>query len=199
MNVFFDVETSGLQPKGAEWESNYKDFPYIVQLSWKRSDSEIVKDFIIKPAGYTIPEEAAKIHGITTEIAIEKGVLFEKVINLFISDCAEAQYVIGHNCYFDTSNLKANTLKLIESGKLSSDTIERLNSSIDKEKRIDTMFETTAFCNIPFANGRGKKWPKLEELYFKLFNETFNAHNSKDDALATERCYIRLVELGIIK
>lgn len=66
MNVIFDTETTGIPPKGMHWEKDFNQFPYIVQLSWKRSDQDNVQDFIINN-GVDIPEEAAKIHGITSQ------------------------------------------------------------------------------------------------------------------------------------
>ena len=107
----------------------------------------------------------------------------------------EAEKIIAHNGYFDISITKANVWREIESDVFRATTIK----SFHKDKRIDTMMKTIKFCALPFPNGRGGfKWPKLEELYFKLFNESFPAHNAKEDVLATERCYLELVKRGII-
>ena len=200
MYVVFDTETTGVATKGAEYEKNYDQYPHIVSLSWKTSESTEVNDFIIKPEGYEIPKEASDIHGITTEIALEKGIPFKEVVYKFKDAVIKAEKVIGHNIYFDTSNIKANVIRmLIDEEKNTEDAFYAdICMALDKKKRVDTMMKTIKFCAIPFSNGRGCKWPKLEELYFKLFNETFNAHNSKDDVLATERCYLKLIEIGII-
>ena len=202
MIVFFDTETTGIPVKGSNWETDYNSFPYIVQLSWKRSDQDEVKDFIVKPEGYEIPEFASQIHGITTERALAEGDYFENVIRHFISDCLDAEKIVGHNIYFDTSNLKANVCRYVEkngdSGPFDVEWIDKIVDALDKSKRIDTMMKTVKFCNIPFPNGKGQKWPTLIELYDKLFNEEFPAHNSKFDVLATERSYYELVKLGIL-
>src|SRR5690606_8051357 len=43
------------------------------------------------------------------------------------------------------------------------------------------------------------KWPKLEELYQKLFNEKFEeAHNAAADVVATTRCFFELIRLNVI-
>lgn len=202
MTLFFDTETTGIAPKGANWETDYKLFPHIVQLSWKRSDQDEVKDYIIKPEGYEIPEETTAIHGITTEKALKEGDFFENVIRLFIKDCLEADKIVGHNIYFDTSNLKANVLRHVEIsgeyGPFDKKWSEQIIHALNKDKRIDTMMKTVKFCSIPFSNGKGNKWPTLIELHRKLFNEDFPAHNSKHDVLATEKCFNKLVELNII-
>lgn len=198
MYVVFDTETTGLAPKGANWETDYEEFPHIVQLSWKRSDQEEVNDFIIKPDGYEIPKPASDIHGITTEKAIREGVCFDQLINTFINDVLIADKVIGHNIYFDTSNLKANVLRFIKRGLLDNSDIDSISQGLDKSKRVDTMMKTISYCGIPREYGGGYKFPKLTELYKKLFNKEFDAHNSRNDVLATERCYLGLVKRKLL-
>jgi len=200
MIIIFDTETTGLPKKGHKWRENWKDFPHIVQLSWKVLGSEYVKDYIIKPNGYEIPESASKVHGITTERALKEGVRIDGVMNEFLYDAYQADFLIGHNINFDTSIVKANYIRIIskfEDRRKSKIMFDNMLETLDKDKRIDTMMKSIKFCNIP-SNYGGLKWPRLEELYFKLFNETFNAHNSKDDVLATERCYLELQKRGII-
>ncbi len=198
MYVVFDTETTGLPPKKANWETDYKLFPFIMQLSWKRSDEKEVKDFIIKPNGYEIPKEASDLHGITTEIAENEGVYLDEIIIEFIDDCRQAKNIIGHNIYFDTSSLKANTIKLINKNDLSGGWLNDINEALDKSKRIDTMMKTIKFCGLPKPHGNGLKFPKLQELHVKLFGHEFDAHNSKNDVMATEKCYLKLVKLRII-
>ena len=193
MNVIFDTETTGIPPKGSHWEKDFMQFPYIVQLSWKRSDQVHVNDYIINN-GVDIPEAATAVHGITQERVDASNHTFFEVVSFFLHDCKHADHIIAHNGYFDISITKANILRDYGRGSLFEKALERLH----KDKRIDTMMKTIKFCSIPFANGKGTKWPKLEELYFKLFNESFPAHNAKEDVLATERCYLELVKRGII-
>lgn len=202
MNVTFDVETTGLPLKGTNWDTDFMSFPYLVQLSWKRSDEDSVNDYIIKPEGYEIPIEATEIHGISTEKANKEGAYFYSVAIRFIKDCLQANHIIGHNIYFDTSIFKANVLRTVKNNKhalFSMPCIQNANTALDKKKRIDTMYKTISFCSIPFPNGKGKKWPTLVELHEKLFGEKFNAHNSADDVIATERCFNKLIELKVIE
>jgi DNA polymerase-3 subunit alpha len=197
-HLIFDIETTGLVPKGLNWETDYMQFPYIVQIAWKFLDSDIVNDFIIKPYEYEIPDKVSKIHGITNEIAMNKGKYFTDIIPDFIQDCFNADKIIGHNIYFDTSIIKANVLRYNNLKILSGFACQRVVITLDKSKRIDTMMKSIKFVGAKFNDGRAGKYPTLEELYFKLFNETFPAHNAKEDILATEKCYKKLVELGII-
>ena len=196
MNIIFDTETTGLPPKGGHWEKDFLYFPHIVQLSWKRSDEDHVNDYIINN-GVQIPQAATDVHGITQEMAEASEYSFLDIAILFIEDAIQAENIIAHNGYFDISIFKANIIRETLGGSVY--LRPKVNEALHKDKRIDTMMRTIKFCAIPFPNGRGGyKWPKLEELYFKLFGETFNAHNAKDDVLATERCYLELIKQGII-
>lgn len=192
--LFFDVETTGLPPKGAKWETDFAQFPDIVQISWSIGDIE--KDFIIKPEGWDIPAEAAEIHGITTEIALEKGTPFAIVIDEFLTDAEKAPLICAHNIYFDTSMIKSNVLHYC--GKQYYD--EMCERQLDKSKRIDTMYKTIKFVGALYPNGRPGKFPKLEELHDKLFpGETFDAHNALEDIRALRRCLPELVKLELIE
>ena len=63
---------------------------------------------------------------------------------------------------------------------------------------IDTMKESIDFCAIPFL--QGYKYPKLQELYLKLFRKEFsNAHNSSADTQATMECFFELKKRNIIR
>ena len=53
-----------------------------------------------------------------------------------------------------------------------------------------TMKETANYCKItPKVRGE-YKWPSLEELYSKCFNESLeNSHNSYYDVINCAKCY----------
>lgn len=191
--LIFDTETCGLVPKGADYKTDFEQFPHIVQLSWYFNGE--YHDYIIKPEVWTIPEEAAKIHGITTEIALEKGTPMPIILARFIRDCYDAEKLIAHNSYFDISVIKANLRR--EFG-VDHEAITDSDLALDKSKRIDTMMKTIKFVGAKFKDGKVGKFPTLVELYTKLFGETFNAHNALDDVKATKRCYEELIRLKII-
>lgn len=191
---FFDCETTGIPAKGLKWDEHFNQFPHVVQLAWSLDGKE--KSFIIKPDGYEIPAEVVAIHGITTERAIAEGVPFAVVVDEFLIDAAAAPLVCAHNIYFDTSMIKANILR--NCGKVYYDA--KAEDALHKGKRIDTMMKTIKFVGALYENGRPGKFPRLEELYAKLFEgETFAAHNALEDVRALRRCVPELVELGIIE
>lgn len=196
--LFFDTETTGLPPKGGNYSTHFKEFPYIVEIAWQlvneKGDTLIKESHIIRPDGYEIPEETSEIHGITTERAIEEGHDIKSVLRHFMVDCDLADNIVAHNIYFDTSMIKANLLKLgvpQEVGK----------NSLHKDKRIDTMRkkEIIQYVEARYEDGRVGKWPRLEELHFKLFGESFeDQHNAAADVEALKRCYYGLQKLNIL-
>lgn len=196
--LILDIETSGLPPKNAHYETDFDSFPRVVSLAWKVDDGPAV-EYIINQEGFKIPEESINIHGITNEMAEASEHKIEDVVKLLLKEGAGADKVVGHGIYFDTSTIKANILR-INKGDLGNEMFKEITELFHKDKRIDTMRSTTKFCALPMPFGRGGfKWPKLEELYRKLFNEDFNAHNSKDDVSATHRCLRKLLELKVIE
>ena len=85
MYLFFDTETTGLPINWNAPISDFSNWPRIVQIAWAHYDEngkEIKsKSYIIKPENFFIPIESARVHGITTEIANEKGVAIKAVLN----------------------------------------------------------------------------------------------------------------------
>lgn len=191
--LVFDSETTGLPAKGANYAVDFEQFPHVVQLAWWING--VHKSYIVKPDGWEIPEEATKIHGITTEQALKEGVPFAKIADEYIHDCMVADIIIGHNIYFDSSIIKANILRL-GMPNYYNDLVE---PAMDKSKRICTMMKTIKFVDAKFENGRGGKFPRLEELYEKLFDDSFPAHNAHEDVKATLRCVEELLKIGIIE
>jgi DNA polymerase-3 subunit alpha len=178
MNLFLDIETTGLPGKGHNWSEDYMEYPYIVSIAWEHKG--IVKDFIVHQEGRKIPLEATKVHGITTKMANNPEVAQPAsfVLSVLMCDAKEAGNIVGHNIYFDTSIIKANVLRLHGAKSKQAKIIEEV---LHKDKRIDTMRNSVRLFN---------KWPKLKELYEYLFNgETFDAHSAKEDMLACKRCF----------
>jgi DNA polymerase III subunit epsilon len=102
--MVYDTETTGLplfdQP------SEYPRQPHIVQLAARLvcSDTREIKhslESIILPDGWEIPDEVAKIHGITTERALRDGVPEQSVLHEMMSMWALADFRLAHNESFD--------------------------------------------------------------------------------------------------
>lgn len=190
--LVFDTETTGLPPKKTNWKIDYDQYPHIVQFAWWFDG--VYYDRIIKPDGWIIPKEATEIHGITQEQAEKEGLPFATVVDEFLGMALTANKIIAHNIYFDSSMIKANVMRMKMEFFM-----KLINDALDKDKRVCTMMKTIKFVQAEYPDGRKGKFPKLEELYAKLFdNATFNAHDAKEDVKATLSCYNKLVVLGIL-
>lgn len=189
--LFFDTETTGLPPAGAHYKEDKECFPHLVQIAWATNEEEI-NCHIIKPLDWLVPEEATLIHKISHERALEEGKGLKEVLTRFLEDCKKAEKIVAHNIYFDVSIIKSELYRLeFEEGLIS--------EALHKNKRIDTLRKTVKFVNAEFKDGRKGKWPKLEELYFKLFNKEMEGiHDASNDVRALRECYYELIKLDII-
>src|SRR5688572_30511024 len=152
MILYFDCETTGLPAKDQKWDEHYKDFPHIVSLAWKTGKK--VNHHIVKPDGYKIPKEATAIHGITTQHALAQGRPVQEVVCEFLEDAIVAEKVVAHNTYFDSSIIKANTLRTFGTDSMQAALV---CEGLHKDKRLDTM-------KIGHRLMKGK-WPSLVELH----------------------------------
>ena len=207
--LVFDSETTGLSKTQIISPSTIHLWPHVVQFSYIVFDMESneivkIKDSIIKvPDGFTITEENAKIHGITTEISLAKGVDLLPVLEEFFADFDTADHIVGHNVSFDINMIKAELQRLImnSSDKKLEDYLTTINTST---KFYCTMQETIELCAIEMKDKYGrpyKKFPKLVELYQKMFDVTpKNLHNSLNDVIVCLRCFIKLkYEIDIVE
>ena len=189
MYLFFDTETTGLPKNWKAPVTDLNNWPRLVQLAYLLYDTSGNKiageDFIIKPEGFTIPADASRIHGISTEKAISEGQAISSVLQQFNSLIEQASYLVAHNMSFDEKIVGSEFLR------------NGMQNSIPTKNKICTMEKTTNFCAIdgPY----GYKWPKLSELHYKLFRTGFEeAHNAAVDINATAKCFWELKRLGKI-
>ena len=186
--LFFDTETTGI-PKN--WDApvdKLDNWPRLVQLAWQVYDlnENLLEEhnYIIKPVGFTISSEASAVHKITTEIATDTGVDLLTILKVFSSSVKSSDLMVAHNYKYDYNIMGSELLR------------NGLENDLKDKEHICTMEASTDFCKIPGATGY--KWPKLEELYYILFRESFNAHNALDDIKATARCFWDLSKKEIL-
>lgn len=191
MHLIFDTETTGLPKSWSAPLSDSDNWPRLVQLSWIMTDGFYKQefDFIIKPNGFTIPEEVAKIHGISTERAEAEGVDLAFAMTIFRAFVNVADKIIAHNIDFDRAIVGAEYYRL----GLGQSFEQRLST----KELFCTMKGSNDFLEIKGTHAGGSKWPKLIELYNYLFGESFDgAHNSLIDTRACARCYFELMGKG---
>jgi len=190
MYLIFDTETTGLPKNYQAPLDDFLNWPRIVQIAWAIYDESgqlwESASYIIRPEGFVIPDEVAKIHRITQERALENGVALEKALEHFLSDVKTVQSLVGHNIDFDEKIVGSELARLKSASPL---------TAADK---FCTMRLSADYCKI--ANGRGGyKWPNLTELYKCLFKTDFpEAHDALADVKACADCFFELKRRGII-
>ena len=193
--LFFDTETTGIPVNRYAPLTDFANWPRLVQLAWVRTDEtgQILDEFetIVKPSGFSIPPEAANIHGISTERALAEGMALEQALGTMEAKLGlERLTLVAHNLDFDEKGLAVEWL--------------RLNRPEVKDRFLSlprrcTMLETMYFCNLPGKWGK-PKWPKLEELHIKLFGLGIpDAHDALVDVRATVKCFFELRRQGVLK
>lgn len=189
--LFFDTETTGIPNDYKAPCTNTDNWPRLIQLGWLLTDAagRILSEgnHIVRPDGFEIPKAASDVHGITTEFALENGKPLLDVIFAFGADLNQADCMVGHNLDYDLHIVGAEYVRLGYDSRI-----------MFARPTLCTMQATIQFCNIP---GRfGSKWPKLMELYTKLFGQEFDgAHDAMADIVATKDCFFELIRRGVVR
>jgi DNA polymerase-3 subunit alpha len=191
MYLIFDTETTGL-PK--RWDAPITDtnnWPRCVQIAWQLHDDmgKIIEhqDYLIKPEGFNIPYDAERIHGISTELALEQGIALQEVLEKFNIALSKTKFIVGQNLGFDINIMGCELHRM------------GINSPMATMPVLDTCTEVTAsLLKLPGGRGGKFKLPTLTELHQYLFQTPFSeAHNATADVEATTRCFLELIRLEI--
>lgn len=120
---------------------------------------------IVNPSPFKITRESYLKHGITEKRAQDEGIAPRRCLEKLMEVVNRSRSVtlVCHNIDFDVGVL---TEEMRRCGMF--EDIKTLKSL----KTFCTMKNGTDVCKLPSPNGfDGYKYPKLEELYFKVFNE----------------------------
>jgi DNA polymerase-3 subunit epsilon len=189
----YDTETTGLVQSSLP--PSHPTQPHLVQLGCllvSDTGKEICSaDLIIQPNGYTIPDGAAKVHGITTEIAKECGVPMATALSVFAQLRAKASEVVGFNQKFDETVLRTAFHRY-----------GRQPSHPGPGKITCCMELATPIMKLPptarmVAAGFDKyKPPNLQEAYKHFVHpDGFDgAHSAVVDCRATAEVYFKIME-----
>lgn len=175
--LFFDTETNGLPYNYDAPVSEVENWPRMIQLAWIQHDAEARElsrgDFLICPDHFYIHES---IHGITHDQALRDGLPVKTVLERFAEVLKTTTVLVAHNISFDEKIIGAEFLRA------------GMPNPLYQLNQICTMKSSVDFCAI--KSGNRFKFPKLEELHHKLFNEGFSgAHNAMNDVEALTRCF----------
>lgn len=184
----YDTETSGLPQ--FKLPSSDPSQPHLVDIAalLYTEDGTLVDSFeaIIRPDGWTIPDEVAAIHGITTEMAMDMGIPESEALDGFMAIHERASLRVAHNRQFDDRIMRIALMRYRD------------------EEAAEQFKAATGFCTMnatrdiiklpPTARMRGGfKPPKLSEAY-KYFTgqDLEGAHRARADAEGCALIYFAL-------
>ena len=191
--LFFDTECNGLPRNYKASATDTNNWPHLIQLAWIITNKQGVilkrQNHLIYPQGFTIDSEVATLTGINTHRAQREGIRLEDALSEFMADLDRVEKIIGHNIDFDRHIVGC---ELYRTGGA--------HNTLMNKPKCCTMQASSEFCAIPSNSPYSDyKWPKLEELYRKLFGKMFdNAHDALSDVTATKECYFELKKRNII-
>jgi DNA polymerase III subunit epsilon len=138
---------------------------------------------LIKPDGWEVHPRFVDIHGITTQMCIEKGIPMPIALDMMFGMSEKFSKVICHNYKFDSARI---AFELSTYGYESKQFLEI--------PYFCTMINLTNICCIPNPNGRaGYKWPKLKEAHKHFFGVEFaDQHDALADVRACKRIYFEM-------
>ncbi|MGH2664545.1 DNA polymerase III subunit alpha [Flavobacterium sp.] len=191
MYLIFDTETTGLPRSWSAPITDTDNWPRCIQIAWQLHDEmgNLIEhqDYLVKPEGFNIPYDAERIHGISTELAMEQGVSLIEVLEKFNIALSKTKFIVGQNVGFDVNIMGCEFHRM------------NIGSDMVKMPVLDTCTEVTAeLLKLPGGRGGRFKLPTLTELHQYLFGTPFSeAHNATADVEATTRCFLELVKREI--
>lgn len=187
--LFFDTETTGIPL----WHLPADDpsQPRIVDLAGILCDdagTEMSRfESMVKPDGWTVPDGAARCHGITTEIATAEGRPIAEVLDGFDAMLARATLLVAFNIRFDDKLLRGERRRLGRPDGFGTTPVfccMRAATPCCKMKPTGKMVKAGFFKH---------KTPTLTEAVEKLLGRKHDgAHRAMADALATRDLYFAM-------
>lgn len=200
--LFYDTETTGL-PLFKE-PSEHPGQPHIVQLAACLVDLDTKKeissmDVIIRPNGWTIPDEVAAIHGITTEHAEAVGIEEKTALDMFMELWAgPGRTRIAHNEQFDARILRIGLKRFFDEPEH----VLPISDTWKEGKSECTARLATPICQIPPTEKMVKagfnkfKTANLGEAYRHFMGCDFeNAHSAMADVRACMAVYFAIKDM----
>jgi DNA polymerase III subunit epsilon len=194
--LFYDTETTGL-PLFHEPSEDPRQ-PHIVQIGAVLVDLDTRKqlasiDLTVRPHDWLIPDDVAKIHGITTEQALDVGVAELIALEAFTALWLRSDVRIGHNEQFDARIVRIGLHRFANE-------IHATNAEEWRAGRAEcTQQLATPILKLPptdkmRAVGRTHhKSANLREAYKHFYGSDLqNAHSAMADAQACQYVYFAI-------
>lgn len=199
--LIYDTETTGLPDFKAPSEAAHQ--PHIVQLAACLVDLDTRKeissmDVIIRPNGWTIPDEVAAIHGITTAHAEAVGIEEKTALDMFMALWAgPGRTRIAHNEQFDARILRIALKRFFDTP----DEVLPISDTWKEGRAECTAKLATPICQIPPTEKMVKaglnkfKTANLREAYRHFMGCDFeNAHSAMADVRACMTVFFKILD-----
>lgn len=192
----FDTETTGL-PLFKEPSEDQRQ-PHLVDICAQlySEDGEFVDSFeaLIKPDGWTIPDEVIAIHGITNEMAHDLGIPEAEAVEAVMAMYDRADLRVAHNCSFDDRIMRIALMRYL--GEEAANAFKARNSYC-------TALQSKPICQLPptekmkASSFRNQfKTPNLGEALLLLTGEELvGGHRARVDTEACAKVYFALQKL----
>ncbi|SEJ45905.1 DNA polymerase-3 subunit epsilon [Pseudomonas linyingensis] len=192
----FDTETTGF-PLFKEPSEDPRQ-PHIVDIAalLYNDAGELIDSFeaIIRPDGWTIPDEVAQIHGITHEMAMDLGIPEAEALDGFMAIHERAALRVAHNCQFDDRILRIALMRFRGEEAANSFRSGASYCTANNAKPVCQLPPTAKMQASRFRNTF--KTPNLAEALKHLTGEDLvNAHRARIDAEACVKVYFALQKL----
>lgn len=191
--LMYDTETSGLpdykNPSSGEQQPHIVQLGAILVAQDTRQVSERI-DVIIRPNGWVIPDDVAKIHGITTERAMDEGIPEKDAFDQLIQMWKKCEFRVGYNEPFDARILRIATFRFSD------------QDIIDAWKEAPShcaMKMAKPICKIP-ASAKARRFgeyknPTLAEAYKHFTSkDLIDAHSAMADTMACMEVYFAALD-----
>ncbi len=189
--LLIDTETSGLFDfsKPADGLEQGRLAQLAVILCESAPEFEITRkaDFYVKPNGWLMSPDASRVNGLTDEFLAEHGHDVRHVLDFYEKEILEGRTVVSFGAQFDCKVMRGEFRRASRG-----DLFEITNN-------LCIMRIMTAICRIPQKNGRGLKWPKLEEAmaHFDLPFEV--THRATNDVAAVHQLMCKINEIDMLR
>lgn len=193
MIFVYDTETSGLTL--SHLPADHPAQPRLVQLGallLTEEGTEVSSvSLIVRPEGWSIPDEASLVHGITTGFAEAAGVSVVTALSAFAQLRANARLQVAYNLDFDRIVMAAAFARASRKPKV-------------EPEELCAMRAAGPIVNLPptekMKAAGFDRWkpPSLAEAYRFLFGRELPgpAHSALADARAAAEVYFELKKRG---
>lgn len=187
MYLIFDSSANG---KPHSYKASHDDifnWPRLIHLSWivLGEDLKPINDVnhLVKQESIPVIADALEQHHLEAKDIEEHGKGIKEVLAEFTEAVKSCQYVFAHNLNYNEGIVGSEYYRC------------SMPSPLISAEKYCLMHEGTYYCKIP--GKRGYKWPSLQEMHTKVFNQGYTpTNNARADVIAATRCFIALHKAG---